>query len=264
MSAPRPRPRFSLRRGAQPSVGPAAAPALRPSGRRAAPLRAAVFAAVGLGAADTAWATGNGAPSASDAPAASALRTRRWFVRLDAAGLLLHEKGEVTVAGSRVPGNTVRIDDAVTVSADLGYFFTESLAVAGIVGVPPRASFKGANALAAVGVGATARYGPAALLVQYHAPRFMGFRPYVGVGASYTVFADVKGLALQSPKVDNAWGAAFQAGFEYALDERWALHADAVKILVSTRASGNLQGVPVSARITVDPLILRAGLTWRF
>ena len=225
---------------------------------------AAVLAASGLGVAGAARAAGDGAPSALDPPATPAVDIRRWFVRLDVAGLLLHERGEVTVAGSRIPGNTVRINDAVTISADLGYFFTESLAIAAIVGVPPRASFRGANALSAVGVGATARYGPAALLLQYHAPRFAGLRPYVGLGASYTLFADVKGVALQRPKVENAWGVAFQAGVEYALGERWALHADAVKILVSTTASGSLQGAPVSARIAVDPLILRAGLTWRF
>jgi outer membrane protein len=202
-------------------------------------------------------------PVAGDAAAATA-RLRPWFLRVDLAGILLSESAETTVAGGRIPGNTVSINDSLTVSLDLGYFVTENLAIAAIIGVPPRASLKGANALANVGVAATARYGPAALIVQYHPPPLLGVRTYLGIGISYTVFADVDGVALQNVKLPNVWGPAFQIGMDIPIRERWSLHMDAVQILASTRASGTYQGLPVSSNITVNPLILRLGVTWRF
>jgi outer membrane protein len=188
----------------------------------------------------------------------------RWFIRLDVAGVLPALQGKTTVAGVLIPGNTVGVNNSVTVSVDIGHFFTEEVAVAAIIGFPPLATLKGANALASVGAGATARYGPAALLLQYHPGLIWQVRPYLGVGVSYTPFIDVKDVAVNDVRLKNAWGPAFQIGIDYPLNERWAVNLDALKILVSTTASGNLQGVPVTSMLTINPLILRGGVTWRF
>jgi outer membrane protein len=191
-------------------------------------------------------------------------RLHPWFLRLDVAGILPSVNGRTTIADLRVPGNTVAVNDSVTVSFDLGYFITENIAIAGVVGLPPRATLRGEGALASIGVAATARYGPAALLLQYHPPPLLGARPYFGVGVNYTIFTNVKGIALQEPRLANAFGVAFQAGVDLPISARWSLNVDAVKILVSTRAYGSYQGLPVTSRITVNPLIVRAGVTWRF
>ena len=78
-----------------------------------------------------------------------------------------------------------------TLGLEAGYFVTPNWAIALSAGVPPIAHLKatgltltpqlGTNELGSV------RYGPAALLLQYHFTNFGAFQPYLGVGAVYVL-----------------------------------------------------------------------------
>ena len=62
-------------------------------------------------------------------------------------------------------------------------------------------------------------------------------------------------------KLDHAWGFALQAGVDVELGKGWYLNADVKKVWLDTNADW---GNGVTAKVNVDPLIVSAGLGYRF
>jgi outer membrane protein len=103
---------------------------------------------------------------------------------------------------------------------------------------------------------------PPTLTVQYHFSPDAIFRPYVGAGVNYTIFWDENGAPGLPMEYEDAFGAALQAGFDYALDEHWFLNVDVKKIFLSTEVS--VAGGAVTADVDIDPWIVGAGFGYRF
>jgi outer membrane protein len=66
----------------------------------------------------------------------------------------------------------------------------------------------------------------------------------------------------QKIKLDDAWGFALQGGVDVELGKGWYLNADVKKVWLDTDASWGSTGY--TAKVTVDPLIVSAGLGYRF
>src|SRR3546814_8360966 len=80
---------------------------------------------------------------------------------------------------------------------------------------------------------------PPTLTLQYHFLPKSDFSPYLGAGVTYAVFYNEDVAAgLRKVDYDNAWGVAFQAGFDYRLTDRWYFNAD-VKDRKSTRLNSS-------------------------
>jgi outer membrane protein len=105
---------------------------------------------------------------------------------------------------------------------------------------------------------------PPILTLQYHFDPVGGIKPYVGAGVEYMAFfngghSDLPG----NPKIklDPAWGFALQGGVDVELGKGWYLNADIKKVWLETDASWDSAA---TAKVTVDPLIVSAGLGYRF
>ncbi|MBI1363958.1 MAG: outer membrane beta-barrel protein [Proteobacteria bacterium] len=103
---------------------------------------------------------------------------------------------------------------------------------------------------------------PPTLTLQYHfMTREDKFRPYVGAGINYTMFYNNNASPQQSTSYDNNFGYAFQAGFDYGLNDHWSINADLKKLYLSTDAKVN---GTVTASVDLDPWIAGIGLGYRF
>lgn len=188
----------------------------------------------------------------------------RWQVNLDVAGVLLHPSATVDIAGMGVPGASASTSDAVTGTIDLSYYLTPNIAIDLYSGIPPEMTVKGTGSIGSVGTVATTRYGAGVLSVEYHFTGLGRFEPYVGAGVNYTVFFATHGSTLSGADISNGWGAALKVGLRYALDHSWGLHIYVQQLFVNTRLSGQLGPLPVSAKATLNPTIVGAGLSYRF
>src|SRR3546814_3998146 len=87
------------------------------------------------------------------------------------------------------------------------------------------------------------------------------FSPYLGAGVTYAVFYNEDVAAgLRKVDYDNAWGVAFQAGFDYRLTDRWYFNADVKKILLNTDVTVTTSnGTVIRADTDLDPWVVGVG-----
>lgn len=120
------------------------------------------------------------------------------------------------------------------------------------------------------------------------------FQPYVGVGINYTVFFDGKAksaldnadtfellanLATGGPvgilsvdnidvELDDSFGLAFTAGFDFALTENVGLSMSYYHIDIDTEAEittdSNLGKIKASVDVSVDPSVYMVGMFYKF
>jgi outer membrane protein len=170
--------------------------------------------------------------------------------------------------GERIPGASATASDNVTAVLDLGYFFTDRLAVSVTLGLPPTSSLTGTGTAAALNVVGRATYGPLVLSGHYHFTELGRIKPYVGAGlAYYTIFGTRDG-SVTDLGVGNTVGPVLQVGADVALSERWALFLDLKRIWLQTKATGQISTPAgfssATAKVTLVPLVVSAGVSLRF
>lgn len=108
---------------------------------------------------------------------------------------------------------------------------------------------------------------PPTVTLKYRWTELGAFQPYVGAGVNYTHFFDAKlpaGGPVTSIKYDDSWGGALQAGFDYRLNDHWALNLDVRRIWINTDVNLNSVLGPVHASVDVDPYVVTTGIGYRF
>lgn len=199
------------------------------------------------------------------APSVTSLSDPSFFIHLGPIGIFTAESGKISVGGALVPGATISVDPQVTAGFEIGYFLTRNWAIAYSGGFPPKAAIDGDGTAAGLGTLGSVIYGPSALLAQYHFRDWGMFQPYIGVGPVYMLIFDNNDNSVTNLKVDNAVGAAVQVGADIMFDQNWGLYVDVKKTYLRTKARGTVfGGVPMSTDVTLDPLFVGAGLTYRF
>ncbi len=111
------------------------------------------------------------------------------------------------------------------------------------------------------------KYGPAVLSVRRHLWEDGPVRPYIGAGINYTLVLESRDGFVSNLDVKNGVGPVLQAGFEVPIDQRWSFFVDAKKIWLKTTATGTLPalgGAPAYAKVRLDPLVVTAGVSYRF
>lgn len=213
--------------------------------------------------------TANAADLASspDVPPAVKQAQSPWQVRL--RGLYVapdFSTRPVTANGAVIPGAGVGVTDSVIPELDITYYFTNNISAELVLGVTRHTAF-GTGSIAALGTLGRAWLLPPTLTLQYHFTDFGAFKPYIGGGINYTFFFNTNSNALSNFSLRDNVGYAVQFGFDYFLDEHWAINVDAKRIFLLTTASGNL-GSPTGARVTtplrIDPWLVGGGITYRF
>jgi outer membrane protein len=188
----------------------------------------------------------------------------RFFVHIGPAGLLLDESADIDVGGAPLAGADIKIDSTATAVVEVGYFILPDIAVSVTAGVPPTSDIEASGSLSGAGMMGDVTYGPAALTAHYHGLRLGIFEPYVGGGITYMPVFDSNGALVDDLEVDSAFGFVVQAGVDVMLGDRVGIFLDAKKAILRTDARGNIGGAPVDADVTLDPLVIHGGLTFRF
>lgn len=161
-------------------------------------------------------------------------------------------------------GGHVSTSSSGAAEADFSYFLTDNIAFELIAATTK-------HDLSAVGsaLGARAAVGsvwvlPPTLTVQYHFMPHQRLSPYVGVGLNTTFFygARAAGGAVHSLSLDDSVGAALQAGVDYNVAGHWFLNLDVKQLFLSTTA--NINGGAINAKTALNPLIVGAGVGFRF
>jgi len=196
-----------------------------------------------------------------------------FMVRLQATGIITQDevkslRNATTGADLTALPLDASVSDEFVPTLTLTYFFTKNLAVE-LLCCFAQHNVKTSGVLP--GEAAEMWIFPPALTLQYHFDGMGAFKPYVGVGAQYIHFFDEKlgGNSLNATSVNfsDAFGVTLQAGFDFALGNGWYLNADVKKSWLDTEVkwrNANGGAFDAVAKVDVDPLIVSAGLGYRF
>lgn len=192
------------------------------------------------------------------------IRLRGLYVSPDAGA------NNPTAGGAPIVAD-VDIDNSVVPELDLTWFFTPNFAAELILAVTPH-DIDGTGVLA--GNIGDAWLLPPTLLAQYHFNPGGKMKPYLGAGLNYTVFFNEDdsgqllpnaGLTVNSMNLDNNFGFALQAGVDIQVGQNLYLNLDVKKLWLETDATvGTTAGVPVRAKVDIDPWIFGVGFGWKF
>jgi outer membrane protein len=166
----------------------------------------------------------------------------------------------INTAAGVATGLHADVTDSYVPTLGIDYFFTDHVAAELVLGTS-------SHKVKAIGTGVNVEaYDtwviPPVLTLQYHfAPRAR-FSPYVGAGVNYMIFYSGKNKNGFTTKLDDGFGAALQAGFDYGLGGRWSANVDLKKVFFNTTASIN--GGALTSSVDLDPWVISAGVGYRF
>lgn len=226
-----------------------------------------LLAAVAAAAIFTTCAGSAGAADLGKAPAAYKVPTmvafNPWMVRVRGLAVIPGGSNRVSAAGALIAGAKVDMSNSVVPELDITYFFTKNIAAELILGTTPHTA-KAKGAIAGLGNLGKVWLLPPTLTLQYHFTDFGAFKPYVGVGANLTLFYGEEHGSLNRFRVRHAAGLAVQVGFDYMINKNWGFNVDVKKLYLRTDATGLLGGVPIKAKMKLDPWIIGTGVTYKF
>ncbi|WP_311065706.1 OmpW family outer membrane protein [Halomonas sp. DWK9] len=151
----------------------------------------------------------------------------------------------------------VDVQDKTGVAFTLGYRFHDNVGVELLAALP----FEHDIALNGDNLAST-KHLPPTLTLQYYplGGSDSQVQPYVGAGINYTRFSD-ESLAIGELELDDSWGAAAQVGVDLLIDDHWALNAAAWYLDIDSDATIN---GAAAGTVAIDPLVVMAGLSYRF
>lgn len=169
---------------------------------------------------------------------------------------------KVPALGGTVPGQSAQASNNTTLGLEVGWRVLPDVIVSATVGLPPTTTLKGDGGPFDGATLGRVKYGPAVLSAHYHW-NLGGWQPYVGGGLTYVLALESRDATLTKLDVPNALGGALQVGVDVPLGERWGLFVDVKKLYVKAKA--RFEGpAPGTASVTLDPLIVHAGVSWSF
>jgi outer membrane protein len=174
------------------------------------------------------------------------------------------ESAKVRSNGQLIPGGDASLSNNTAVVFDAAYFLKPNVSIAIGLGLPPTTTISGTGTLAPAGRLGKITYGPSVVSVRYHLIGLGPVRPYVGGGLNYTLVFSTKDLGVKDLRITNTYGPVAQAGFDIYLNRRFGVYFDAKKVWTKSNANFLVAGTPGSARVTLNPLILAGGVSYRF
>jgi len=203
----------------------------------------------------------------------------------------------LTGANGVIAGASTNTSSAIIPMLDAAYYLTKNWAIEAICCVAPH-HIQGTGTITSDF--ARAWLFPPSIMAQYHFTNFGAFQPYLGVGVNFTTFwgtrvnNDTWGIpfvpgstlarlgvpavpsTFQWATVTPSWGPVGQVGFDYMLNEHWGVNVDFKYIGLhptvhstinhfapTAPALGAIFG-PVKVSLPINPVVISAGLTYRF
>ena len=206
-----------------------------------------------------------GAVSLGSVPASAGDESGNFMVRVLGAGVLPDADASVTSDGTVFPAGTIvgangDVSDEFIPAATLTYFLTKNIGLE-LFCCFAKHQATGEGAIAGLGEIADFWIFPPAITATYHFDGMGAFKPYVGAGVQYIHFFNEKSN-YGDVEIDDALGFTLQAGVDMSLGGGWYLNADVKKTWIDTEVTWKDAGL--KADVDVDPLIVSAGLGYRF
>lgn len=179
-------------------------------------------------------------------------------VKVGLSGVLPNEEADISVIGG-----DVEISDEVVPSLQLEYFLNDNVSVE-LLCCMARHDVKAVDtALGEVDLGEISHF-PPTLTAKYRWITMGAFEPYVGAGVNYTTFFDEDEGAVTSIEYDDSFGAALQAGFDYRLDDHWALNLDVRRVWINTDVTIMAGATRIDADVDINPWVVTTAIGYRF
>jgi len=175
---------------------------------------------------------------------------------------------------NEAPTLGLRGDDNTQLGITIDYSFNDNWVLELVAATPFSHDVQGTGGLAGNKI-ADIKQLPPSLIAQYHfLDSTYKFRPFVGVGINYTTFFDEKpSAALKATlgtddvevKLDDSFGFAAQAGFNYMMSENWGLHGMVSLIDIDTDATVYANGAKaLTSTVEIDPVVAMFGVKYKF
>lgn len=180
--------------------------------------------------------------------------------KVGVSGILPDESATISTIGG-----TVDISDEYVPSLQIEYFFSDNVSVELLCCVATHDVQAINTSLGAVDLGKVSHF-PPTVTAKYRWTDLGAFQPYVGAGVNYTTFYDDElpaGGPVTSIDYDDSWGGALQVGFDYRLDDHWAVNVDVRKIWISTDVTLTA-GATINADVDINPLVVTVATGYRF
>ena len=187
-----------------------------------------------------------------------------WSVRLGVGRVIFAESADLSVGGAPLPNSGAKVSDNTAFLFAVDYRFLPNFSVELTGGVPPTTTLRGKGVLAGTKLGEVT-YAPAVLTAKYHVNQLSPIIvPYVGAGLNYTIVTSAKDAGIANLDVDNAFAFALQVGVEFRIKSAVGVYLDGKWIKLDTTAKGTVGPNAAKADVTLNPLILSAGLGLHF
>ena len=200
-----------------------------------------------------------------------------WVVRAGYAAVDPRESSsDLKVAGTKAAGTGVGVDSGKALGITASYMITPHIGIELLAATPFQHDIT-TKGLGGLGVPDGTKLGsakqlPPTLSAQYYIldPSSV-FQPYLGLGLNYTTFfsedlsSDAENsLGASNLQLDDSWGLAAEAGFDYRVGDRWLLNAAVWKIDIKSDASLNTALGKVKTTVTIDPWVYMIGVGYKF
>lgn len=191
-----------------------------------------------------------------------------FMVRLQGTEVITQDKvNSLTVNGvdNKVLGADASVSNEFIPTLTLTYFANKNIAVE-LFCCFAKVDVQGKGALAPAGQIADTWIFPPILTLQYHFDPINGIKPYVGAGVEWIhYFSSKSGKNLPgSVNFSDSIGLALQAGVDVQLGGGWYGNLDVKKVWLDTDVTWRTGGNVIKANVDVDPLIISAGVGYRF
>jgi outer membrane protein len=206
-----------------------------------------------------------------------------WIIRVGAANVDPDtDSDKIDVAGlATLEG--VDVDDDTQLGITATYMLTDIWAVELLAATPFEhdITVKGAS----LDAGSTKHLPPTVTFMWYpFGGKDNKFQPFVGAGVNYTYFWDeevdneleealgvitepVTGSTAPVPAdldLDDSWGVAGRAGFDYRFNDRWGLTASVWWLDIDTDATIETEIADVKFDVEIDPWVYMVGVSYKF
>jgi outer membrane protein len=184
-----------------------------------------------------------------------------FMVRLRAIGVIPEDNSSsISVIGGHVSATAQAAPEV-----DFSYFLTDHFAFELIAASTRHTISAQGTAAGSFDVG-SAWILPPTLTLQYHFLPHSAFSPYVGVGltAAFWYATSPANPPVTHFTVGNNVGPALQVGIDYNFSGHWFANFDIKQIFLNADAHIDALGTTVKAHDALDPLVIGAGIGYRF
>jgi outer membrane protein len=209
---------------------------------------------------------------------ASAYEAGDWIVRGGAVMVAPNDdSSNLDLAGAQLAGTGVEVDDNTQLLLNVTWMANEHVGVELLAATPFEHSVDSKGlpglglGLSDVEVGSVKHLPPTLTVLWYPMESGAAFQPFIGAGINYTIFfqEDTSGaaqaaLGARNLELDDSWGLAARAGFDYMLNDCWSLHAGVYYLGIDTKANLDTALGKVGVDVDINPWVYTVGLGYRF